>query len=545
MTRFEPTPGLPSAAWLPWLVAALLTVACASRGPAALDLPDAPDAPDAVLDVSDGLDGSLDVPDAPDGSLDVPAVPDAVLDVGPVYPLPPPGPGFHRVGAAVVDSMGRTLGLHGSSVSNTAKYAPDLLTWHGPADFARLAEVGFDHVRLLTFWAAVMPQPGVLDEAYLDAFALRVAWAAEAGLLVVVDLHQDVFGVGFGEDGAPRWACDEAHYAAYQPTTPWFLNYLSPEVQACYDGFWSDDALFQRYVDAWVALALRLADQPAVLGFDLFNEPNWGSLAVNAWVSTVYQPRMEQLAAALRAVAPDRLIFLQGTQLSSINHVDPFVPFADPRTVFAPHYYHPLVHDGGAYDRATMQPQMEATLDKIASMAGLLGGLPLWLGEMGGPWETPGFDLYLADLLTTLARRGWGFAQYDDAPSGSFALRTAPGVFRDGFARLVGHPYARRVPGPVLESTLDLPLRTFVTRFRWVHDAPLEVWTGYEPAPAGAPTVTLTRDEAPDDAALACAPVEGAPRGVWACPAEGVVFGSTYRLALTAPAASEPTPLRR
>lgn len=73
------------------------------------------------------------------------------------------------------------------------------------------------------------------------------------------------------------------------------------------------------------------------------------------------------------------------------------------------------------------------------------GGLPLWLGEMGGPWETPGFELYLSDLLTTLARRGWGFAQYDDAPSGSFALRTAPGVFRDDFARLV--PLCAACPG--------------------------------------------------------------------------------------------------
>jgi hypothetical protein len=93
----------------------------------------------------------------------------------------------------------------------------------------------------------------------------------------------------------------------------------------------------------------------------------------------------------------------------------------------------------------------------------------------------------------------------------------------------------RRVPGPVQESTLDVPRRTFVTRFRWVHDAPLEVWTGYEPSPAGAPTVTLTRDGAPHDAPLPCAPAAGAVPGVWTCPADGVVFGAMHRLELTAP----------
>jgi hypothetical protein len=63
----------------------------------------------AVLACGPAAPSSDAVPDA--GASDVA---DIVADAGPSYPLPSPGSGFHRVGAAVVDSAGRALGLHGS-----------------------------------------------------------------------------------------------------------------------------------------------------------------------------------------------------------------------------------------------------------------------------------------------------------------------------------------------------------------------------------------------------------------------------------------------
>jgi endoglycosylceramidase len=502
---------------LPALVAVLAVTACAGgaqspdvaapdTGPEATDLPEAgPELPDVV-------------PDLP---------PEAA------WPIPPPGPGFHRAGTAIRDEQGRSLILHGASVSNSAKYTPGYLPWHGEGDFHSLAAQGFNVVRLLTFWAAIMPQPDVVDAAYLDAYAERVEWAAKAGLLVVVDMHQDIFGVGFGEDGAPRWACDEASYAAFQPTTPWYMNYLDPLVQACYDRLWTDDALFQRYVDAWVAVARRVKGNPAVLGFDLFNEPNWGTMEVDAWVETRYQPRMTQIAAALRAEVPDRLTFLQGTQLSSIKHQDPFVPFADPRVVFAPHYYQIEVHDGAPYVRDVMLPDMEETLDSIAGMSVLLGDVPLWMGEMGGPWEAPGFEVFIQDLLSSLARRGWGFAMYADDLGGGFAIRTAPDDWREGYVRRLGHAYARRVPGPLLEQAMDFATWTYAARFAWVYDAPLELWLGRNPEGTPAAVVTLA-PEVGLGPALHCGARDEALPGVVTCPVEGErpAFGATYALSI-------------
>jgi len=74
-------------------------------------------------------------------------------------------------------------------------------------------------IRFLMTWAAIEPQKGVYDDAYLDAVATRIEWAKAANLLVVLDMHDDVYGEGFvkgGGDGAPMWTCDASNYASFR-----------------------------------------------------------------------------------------------------------------------------------------------------------------------------------------------------------------------------------------------------------------------------------------------------------------------------------------
>jgi len=136
---------------------------------------------------------------------------------------------------AVRDAEGRTLVLRGvnlGAVHRNAPYTDELV----PADYERLrAEWGFSAIRFLITWAAVEPSPGTYDDAYLDWVAERMAWADAAGLAVIVDMHQDVFGEGFGFAGAPRWACDASRYDAFVRQEPWSVNYAEPNVMACFD----------------------------------------------------------------------------------------------------------------------------------------------------------------------------------------------------------------------------------------------------------------------------------------------------------------------
>ncbi|TNF30890.1 MAG: hypothetical protein EP329_13130 [Deltaproteobacteria bacterium] len=501
-----------------WALPLSLTICVACGGDAATK-DDTFDGDDATLDVVDDTAEADDV-------ADTAAAPDE-----------PPGTGFHTAGRWIVDGAGRTVMLHGANVDQATKYSADRLPWHGPEDFASLAATGLNSVRLLLHWAAIMPTEGEIDDAWLDALGERLDWCHAAGLLVVLDMHQDIFGEGFGDNGAPLWACDQALYDAYAPQSTWYLNYLSPQVQACFDHFYGDDALFSRFVEAWVAVVERFGDHPAVVGFDLLNEPHQGTYDMIDFVPDVWQPRQEQLAAALRALAPDRVIFFGAPPYQSLGVVATFTPTPTPNVAFAPHYYHPGVHDGGDY-LDSYADDLDNAFGAIAASAEALGGeapgVPAWVGEMGGPTLTVAtLPAYIDAMMTRFTARGWGFAWYSDdrADHDAFGLRDADGAFLPDILGPVAHPYPRRLPGPLVTARLDPPARRYEATFTWSYDAPLELWVG----PSAPLTVAVAPADAPD-APIACAQAADAPTGVWTCPADGVAWQRDYAITLEWPA---------
>src|SRR5262245_62005190 len=98
----------------------------------------------------------------------------------------------------ITDAQGRALILHGANVSGSAKNDPARLPWVTQSDVERMArDFGFDFARYLIFWDAIEPQPGVIDQAYLDQVQQRLDWFAAAGIHVVLDMHQDVYARRF------------------------------------------------------------------------------------------------------------------------------------------------------------------------------------------------------------------------------------------------------------------------------------------------------------------------------------------------------------
>src|SRR5262249_11953961 len=148
-------------------------------------------------------------------------------------------------------SDGRAAILRGVNVSGAQKVAP-YLDEKTPADYERIrSEWGMNAIRFLMTWAAVEPDRGRYDDKYLDGGAERLTWAERSGLSVVLEMHEDIYGEGFGFDGAPRWTCDQERYAAFMPLSPWFLNALDPNVVACVDDFYAHQDRLQHFVDAW------------------------------------------------------------------------------------------------------------------------------------------------------------------------------------------------------------------------------------------------------------------------------------------------------
>ncbi len=303
-------------------------------------------------------------------------------------------PRWRVAGGFIRDSEGRAALLRGINVSGEHKQKP-YLSFHTEADFVHARnDWGLASFRFLVEWAAVEPERGVYDSAYLDRVAERIEAAGRAGLSVIVDMHQDVYGEGFiGFNGAPRWTCDSSHYAAFKPRDPWFVSYLDENVLACVDGFYQSPELQEHYAEAWRRIAQRLAGSPAVIGFDPMNEPHWGSYSIFDFEADRLQPLYIQVAAAVGAEAAGWLAFVEpGSSRSAGIPTSPTkFPFAD--VVYAPHTYDSAAEGSGNFDPARSQA-IRDNLRKLADEAHALDPA-LWVGGYGGTTGNAGYPPFM------------------------------------------------------------------------------------------------------------------------------------------------------
>jgi endoglycosylceramidase len=221
--------------------------------------------------------------------------------------------GFVAVsGTQFIDPAGKPLILHGVNVVNKNKnegYIGNL----GQSDFEAIRRWGMNCVRLGILWDGLEPEPGRIDEAYLERVVGLVTAAKAEGLYVLLDMHQDLYGVKFS-DGAPVWATlDEGK--PHTPGAVWSDAYYSSEaVQTALDHFWAnspgpDDAGLQdHYARVWQRVAKRFASEPAVVGYDLMNEPfpgKDGRRAREAGIAALVKLLAKREGA--RARAPEKL----------------------------------------------------------------------------------------------------------------------------------------------------------------------------------------------------------------------------------------------
>lgn len=353
--------------------------------------------------------------------------------------------GYHVCRGQLRDPDGRAIVLRGVNLSGRQKSSP-YLDVYTAADYARLrTEWGMTAIRFITTWSAIEPTDGGFDDAYLDELATRVQWAADAGLAVILDMHQDVYGEGFGFDGAPRWTCDEARYAAFVPRDPWALNYADENVMACFDDLWT--VRRDRMVAAWRRVAERLADSPAVIGFDPINEPNWGTYAVGRFERDRLEPYYDAVVAAVRGAAPGWVAFLEPSGSRNLGVPTGLIPFGYRDVVYAPHLYDLQAEQNGMFDPARRDALIgDAANDRTE--ADQLGAA-LWIGEYGGLATDPNVTAYLdaaydaaaaafAGTMTWAFDRGTGYALLD--PDGNEVAVLVDAIVRPYPARIAGDP---------------------------------------------------------------------------------------------------------
>jgi endoglycosylceramidase len=265
-----------------------------------------------------------------------------------------------HAGRWITDSDGRVTVLHGlNMVYKRPPYAPDAVGF-GDDDAAFLASEGYNTVRLGLIYKAVEPSPGSYDDAYLARIRQTVDALGRHGIVALLDFHQDLYNERFEGEGWPDWAVQDDGLPA-EPKAGFPGNYLGmPALQRAFDHFWQNDAgpggvgIQDRYAAAWRHVAERFGDHPAVLGYDLLNEP-WPGTTWQQCANPAGCPAFDALLSAfnkrvldaIRQVDRDTLVFHEPHVLFNNGADTNLADTGDANSGFSFHDYCLTANEGG------------------------------------------------------------------------------------------------------------------------------------------------------------------------------------------------------
>ena len=194
--------------------------------------------------------------------------------------------------------------------------------------------MGFNALRLPIHWSLLEPaEDGGFEDGYLDAVARVVGLCGDAGVLVLVDVHQDGYTKFIGDDGAPLWATIPAP-PPRDPNDP--NRNISTAATDAFDTLLGAEAgspaLQARFAAMLAHVAARFADDAAVVGFEVLNEP----LAEQDDLDRFHR----QMIAAVRGAAPKKLVFFEPSATRNVIDTAPLGSGSlGAGSVYAPHVY--------------------------------------------------------------------------------------------------------------------------------------------------------------------------------------------------------------
>ncbi len=324
-----------------------------------------------------------------------------------------------------------------------------------PEDYPRIASWGFTTLRVATSWSKIEPKKGQFDTRYLAEIKGVMDLAHKAGLTVILEWHQDLWGrcavdpksaFAVNANGAPRWTCP----AGFKPTSPL-------DAWAIFDNLWSNkDGLLDAFTAAWVQVLKSVGAHPALAGLDLINEPQGtgGSPVVER--DKIF-PAFRKVAPALRKAGAPGLIFLDATIMRNETgemYTEPLDTIGKD-LVYAPHLYSGWLLMYVLKRRVSAEEKRKDFTRAMAQARAMK--LPLWNGEWG---VNLNLDGALEDLWTHCALEDefmlgssyWAFqkavpGQGDASISGAQSLMDEDRKVRQGALDRLSRPYPIQTPG--------------------------------------------------------------------------------------------------
>jgi endoglycosylceramidase len=386
-------------------------------------------------------------------------------------------------GRWVTDARGRVVILHGlNMVYKRPPYQPGAVGF-GADDARFLRYNGFNTVRLGLIYKAVEPQPGRYDGAYLAKVHATERTLARHGIFSLVDFHQDLYNEKFEGEGFPDWAVLDDGLPA-EPLTGFPASYVtSPGLNRAFDNLWANAEgpggvpLQARYAAAWARVARGFAGDPAVLGYDLLNEP-WPGSAFSSCRTTAGCPTFDSARLApfyrrsirrIRAVDRSHLVFYEPNVLFNFDADTNLPDLGSKRLGFSFHDYCFLgLVGGGPSNCPAAESQVFVNADRRAAET----GDALLLSEYGATDDIPTLER-LAGFADQhmVSWQEWHYCGCADpttsGPGDTQALVKDPSkpprgsnVFRDKLKALA-RPYPQAVAGTPTRFSFDPGARRF------------------------------------------------------------------------------------
>ncbi len=372
---------------------------------------------------------------------------------------------------------GRIMILHGFNVISSGKAHPLRIGRLEKEDYLRLTERwGFNAVRLLVFWDGIEPEKGKYDYEYLARVKERLDWCEEAGLKVILDMHQDLYAVRFGGDMAPEWAIiDDGK--PFEMQTPWELNYFQPAVKAALTNFWNPEKghseLQEHFINAMGEAVKYLGNHPTVVGIDLFNEPTlatWDGFRnlEEKYLTPLYQNAINKV----RSINNDMWIFFEPTAFGpNQGFYSDLGKLTDPRKggqrlVYFPHIYTLDLDVNGEYRGDPFYIDLWAHSRQVEYEK---YNTPLLIGEFGLGGNDEKALAFVEEIMqmTDKITGGWFYWDYDGQSWGIWDYKNNK---EHPKARVLDRPYPRLIAGTSPLFSFDPEKKVFTLEMKWNKD---------------------------------------------------------------------------
>ena len=206
-------------------------------------------------------------------------------------------------------------------------------------DIRFIKKSGLNSIRVPFNYRLFTPEefPGLWKGPGFEMLDRVIGWCREEGLWVVLDMH-----------------CAPGGQTGDNIDDSWGYPFL----------FESEESQ-RRFVDVWVEIARRYANETILIGYDLMNEPIAHYFDVER-LNPRLEPLYKRAVQAIREVDRNHIIFIGGAQWN--GNFKPLGPPFDDRLVYTCHRYW----------SDTTQQAIQDFIDFRAKYS-----VPMWLGESG------------------------------------------------------------------------------------------------------------------------------------------------------------------